>query len=389
LWFATVNGLSVVDPRALPRNTNAPPVVIEEVLVDGALVWSSASEPGVRVPTTSTKVRVPPGPRRVEIRYTALSLTAPERVQFQRKIEGFDEDWLNVGTDRVASYQGLPPGEYGFRVIAANNDGVWNREGARLALIVQPAIWQTAWFRAGMAAALVGAAVAAYRRRIGMLERRRIQQDAFARQVLESQEAERRRIAAELHDGLGQDLVLAKNLALLGGQTSRGDSAVAERFTEISSATTRALDEVHAISYALRPPELDRLGLARALAEMIRRAEESSGIRFERRLDLTGPLPPGADIQIFRIAQEAVNNLVRHSGAKSARMDLWSDDAGVHLVVADDGRGFAITAHERSGLGLTGIAERIRLLGGRHDLVSRPGQGTTLTVLIPTATPPR
>src|ERR1051325_3032746 len=96
-------------------------------------------------------------------------------------------------------------------------------------------------------------------------------------------------------------------------------------------------------------------------------------------------MPKGADIQLFRIAQEAVNNLVKHSGAKGARVDLWADEAGVHLVIADDGRGLPMGGNERSGLGLTGIAERVRLLKGKHEIVSRPGEGTTLSVLVPGA----
>src|SRR5262249_21774303 len=155
----------------------------------------------------------------------------------------------------------------------------------------------------------------------------------------------------------------ANNLALLGENKSGVDRDVTEHFTRISSATSRALNEIHAISYALRPPELDRLGLGRALAEMIRRAEEGSGIKFGAHVDLAGKLPANADIQLFRIAQEALNNVLQHSRAKTSRMDLWRDEAGVHLVVADDGCGFAVnTAGKHAGLGVAGIEERVRLL---------------------------
>jgi signal transduction histidine kinase len=320
-----------------------------------------------------------------------LSLAAPERVRFRRKLEGFDVDWQDVGTERVASYSGLPPRHYRFRVIAANNDGVWNTEGASLAFVVQPAMWQTLWFRALVLVALAVAVLAFNRRRMNQVELRRAQQEAFSRRLLESQEAERRRIAAELHDSLGQNLSLVKNLAVMGQQGTAAPSGSPDRLAEISTAASRALDEVHAISYALRPPELDRLGLAKALVGLLHRVEEASGIRFERHFELDGALPPGMDIQLFRIAQEAVNNLMKHSGAKSARVELWRDEAGVHLVVADDGHGFVTAAgansNAKTGLGLAGIDERVRLLGGRHELVSQPGKGTTLSVLVPLAAP--
>jgi len=377
LWFATLGGLSVVDPRQISTNQIPPQLVIEEVLVDGVKKTKSGA--------ANDAVEIPSGRQQVEVQYTGLSFTAPERVRFKFRMEGFDSDWQEVGTRRTAYYQGLPPGRYRFHVTAANNDGVWNPAGASLALVVQPALWQTAWFRALTIVALCTAAVAFYRWRIGMIEQRRLQHATFARQLLESQEAERRRLASELHDSLGQDLVLVKNLATLGQGASPG--AAPDRFAEISTATGRALDEVHAISYALRPPELDRLGLAKALAAMVRRVQESSGIKFDSRLELTSPLPPGSDIQLFRIAQEAVNNLVKHSRAKSARVELWQDEAGLHLVIADDGCGFDMAARgEKTGLGIAGIKERVQLLSGKCEMIPRAGTGTTVSVLVPMTT---
>src|SRR5262249_9211868 len=153
------------------------------------------------------------------------------------------------------------------------------------------------------------------------------------------------------------------------------------RTGEIAAAADRALEEVHAISYALRPPELDRLGLAKAIAAMVRRAGEASGIRFDAHIEFDGKLPQASDIQLFRIAQEAVNNLVKHSGAKTARVELWQDEAGLHLVVADDGRGLPVTksqaTNQGNGLGLSGIEERVRLLGAQCKWISQPDQGTT------------
>src|SRR6185503_18437021 len=138
LWFTSAKGLSVVNPRELRPNPVPPPVQIEEVLVDG--------KPQA-LPTATIPLTVPAGRRRLEIRYSGLSFTAPDRVRFKQRLEGFDNAWQDAGEQRAASFQGLRPGNYRFRVIAANNDGVWNHEGASLAFSVQPELWQTIWFR--------------------------------------------------------------------------------------------------------------------------------------------------------------------------------------------------------------------------------------------------
>ena len=375
LWFPTQDGVAVIDPEAVPANPKAPLVVIEAVLLD--------REPQ----RLQGPVRVPPGKANIEIQYTGLSLVNSDRLWFKYRLAGADDDWVEAGTRRTAYYSHLAPRRYVFTVLAANSDGVWNDTGASLAFVLLPAWHQTWWFRGATLAGLVGAGFALVLGRLRSLERRQEAQRAFSRGLLQSQEAERRRIAAELHDSLGQNLALVKNLALLGDLGGAGPGKPPARDGEIAAAAERALEEVHAISYALRPPELDRLGLAKALGAMVRRAGEASGIRFETQIQFEGALPEGSDIHLFRIAQEAVNNLVQHSGAKTARVELWQDEGGVHLVVSDDGRGVAAAILSGSvgghGLGLSGIEERARLIGAQCKWLSQPGKGTTLSVLVP------
>jgi len=143
LWFTTQKGIVVIDPRRLPRNDRIPPVVIEEVVADGTMF---APVPGLRIAA---------GKDKVEFHYTSLSLSVPSRVRFQVQLEGYDRDWVDAGSRRVAYYTNLPPGHYRFRVIAANDDGVWNREGASLPFVLLPHYYQTAWFRIAAALALL------------------------------------------------------------------------------------------------------------------------------------------------------------------------------------------------------------------------------------------
>lgn len=166
LWFSTVRGLVAVDPRRMRSNVRPPTVLVEEVRAAGRA--TPAPPKGA--------VRLPAGTGPVEIRYTATSLSVPERVRFRYRLEGYDEEWLDAGSRRTAFYDRLPPGTYTFRVLACNDDGVWNEEGARLGLAVSPHPWQTWWFvvlEALAGAALLGAVLVAQRRR---LERRRIEE---------------------------------------------------------------------------------------------------------------------------------------------------------------------------------------------------------------------
>jgi diguanylate cyclase (GGDEF)-like protein len=131
LWFTTTKGIVMVDPRHVIHNAKIPPVVVETVVTDGK----------VRPP--AAEVSIPPGARDIEFHYTALSLTVPERVRFRYRLEGYNEDWVDAGSRRVAYYSNLPPGRYRFRVIAANDDGVWNEQGAATNILLEPRFYQT------------------------------------------------------------------------------------------------------------------------------------------------------------------------------------------------------------------------------------------------------
>jgi diguanylate cyclase (GGDEF)-like protein len=159
MWFPTIRGAVSVDPRRLPRNRLPPPVHVERLIVDG-----QGLPPGRR--------EIAPGAQKLEFHYTGLSYAVPDQVQFRYKLEGYDDEWVEAGTRRVAYYTNLPPGNYTFRVRASNNDGVWNESGASLTFVKQPFFWQTAWF-AVCVTLLTGVGLfAAHRRRIRRLRRR-------------------------------------------------------------------------------------------------------------------------------------------------------------------------------------------------------------------------
>ena len=261
LWFPTADGLANINPKTVAFNNSPPRLQIESCLVDWRPI--SVGEPVKLKPTDSS----------FEIQYTALSFLNPERIRFRYKLDRLDRDWIDAGSRRTAYYSHVPGGKYTFRVIAANADGVWNTADSSLAITVLPPFYETWWFRVLSLAGAIFLVYFAVRYRVSQLKRANALQHAFSRELIASQESERKRIAAELHDTIGQRLVVIKNLALFflraQDETALKNGKV-HLIKEISDQAGLAADESREISYNLRPFQLDRLGLSKAIGGIIR-----------------------------------------------------------------------------------------------------------------------
>ncbi|MBV9500205.1 MAG: hypothetical protein JO138_12605 [Acidobacteriaceae bacterium] len=378
LWFPTQDGVAVIDPEHVPTVPGPPPVVMEACLIDHKPV------------AIDRAVRITPGQQNLEIQYTALSFINSEHIRFKYQLQGLDREWVEAGTRRVAYYPHLPPGGYTFHVTAAHSGGMWNATGATLSVIVLPAFYQTWWFASLVGLAAVASIWLAWRYRVRQLERDRASQQAFSRQLIDSQENERKRIAAGLHDSLGQRLVIINNRLLLFSRARDGMPALSagqrEDLEQISIEVSESMREVKEISYDLRPYRLDRLGLTAALRAMIETAGASGAIGFFAEIDdIDGSLPQKDEINFYRIVQECVNNILKHSEAAQATISIRRNGRGLTLMARDNGRGFApgaTTISPLGGFGLTGISERAQLLGGNATFESAPGRGTTVTIEI-------
>jgi signal transduction histidine kinase/ligand-binding sensor domain-containing protein len=383
LWFATIKGLVSIDPVQSPAML--PPVVIEDVVLD-------------REPLPSGQaVRVPPGKENLEIHYTGLSFTRPDQIRFRYKLIGLDKDWIDAGTRRAAYYSHIPPGHYTFSVMAASSDGIWNPSAATLTTEVVPPFYRTWWFLSLVLAAAVGMLSAIYWRRVEQLKKGRAAQEAFSKKLLESQEKERQRIAAELHDGLGQSLLIIKNrawiasnsIAAANGSTDRGEET-REQLMEITDSASQAIEEVREIAFNLRPYQLNRFGLTRTLQAIFNRFSDPGRTVFSARIDpIDGLFAKDDEISIYRIVQEAINNIVKHAGATEATLTVTRRAGEVEFAIHDNGHGFdpmvaGSRDGSRPGFGLTGMAERVRMLGGVYSMDSAPGQGATITIKLNT-----
>jgi signal transduction histidine kinase len=379
LWFPTQDGVVVIDPEKVITNPKPPPVVIESFLLDRAPV------------SFDSEVKIQPHQGEFEIKYTALSFINSENLRFKYRLEGLEPDWIDVGTRRTAYYSRVPAGEYTFKVIAANSDGVWNEEGKSVKITVLPPFYRTWWFLTLAGLCLLGLAYSVFEFRVNQVEKARKAQEEFSRKLLASQEQERKRIAGELHDSIGQSLAIIRNLALVSLSAPEDHSQAIEQLQEVSTAASEALVEVKAIAHNLRPYQLDRLGLSKAIAAMVKAVSNSSEIRFAADIaDLDGILPQEAEINLYRIVQESLNNIVQHSRATEASVIVKRDSHGIHVEIRDNGQGFVaghLSESSTGGLGLMGITERARIFGAKSEIRSAPGSGTIVTVNVPLEEP--
>jgi signal transduction histidine kinase len=216
------------------------------------------------------------------------------------------------------------------------------------------------------------------------LERQRLAKFIFSRQILQSQEEERRRIAINLHDTLGQNLLFIKNQSHLAMQLPADESVIRHRMNEISEVTKNAIEEVRQITRNLRPYQLDRLGLTHAIRAIIKQVSESSSILFASHVDeIDGTFDKESEIHVYRIVQESINNIIKHSGASEATIVIKKNMAIVSLSIRDNGQGFDVTLSRPVGFGLNSIIERAWILGGESKIDASPGRGANLIFEIP------
>jgi ligand-binding sensor domain-containing protein len=367
LWFATIKGVAVIDPAQIKLNDQPPAVSIEQVSVDGEPINPAGS------------IELAPGKSRLDFYYTAPSFIAPEKVRFKYRLEGFDPDWVDGGTRRVAYYTNLRPGRYKFRVIAANNDGVWSPAGAVFDVYLRPHFYQTYWFY-GLAILLFGlAGWQLYRFRV-----RRVASQFAA--VL----AERNRIAREIHDNLAQEMLGISVELEVVARTMPGSPEVAKTHLDKTRLLVRhAIAEARRYVWDLRSQALDKNDLASALSDTARRLTAESSV--QAKVEVKGtfrPLSPMIEGDLLRIGQEAINNAVRHAEARNILVSLKFDATHVQLSVHDDGRGFDY--HESNNgdaknFGLVGMRERAVRIGGTLKVASGAGQGTEVLVNVPIA----
>jgi signal transduction histidine kinase/ligand-binding sensor domain-containing protein len=375
LWFANRSVLQMIDPSHIPVDELPPPVHVEQIVAD-----RKAYSP-------QNRVTIPSLTRDLEIDYTALSLGVPQKVFFRYKLEGRESNWTDALARRQAFYNDLRPGHYRFRVIACNNDGVWNEAGAALDFSILPAYYQTAWFRMACAGAVLLSLWIIYQFRVRQLQR----QFAIG---LEARSNERTRIARELHDTLLQSLhglmfqfQGARNLL-----PRRPDDAM-RSLDDAIGETKKALAESRDAIQGLRLEPIATGNLAELLISASRELASSATDPVPQPVfDLIEEgeqqlLSPATSNEICRIALEILRNAYRHAHSRQIEAEIRYGDDMLRLRIRDDGRGIDPDVLEEGGRaghwGLRGIRERAERIGASVEFWSELGKGTEVELAIP------
>jgi signal transduction histidine kinase len=331
-------------------------------------------------------VRAPAGTGRLTFRYTGLSFDAAEKVRFRCQWEGIDPDWVEVGADRFVTYTHVPPGQYRFRVTACNRDGEWDDTGAALAFIVLPHFWQTWWFLGVTGLAGLGTLVAAIR----YAERRRYQIRLRRLEMERAMERERSRIARDMHDEIGARLT---QITLINAMTSRRPENPVEvraQSGKIAAATrelTRSLDE---IVWAVRPQNDNLESLIEYLGNATRDLCDGSNVRcWFTTPDQVPPIEVTATVRhnLVLACREAVNNVLKHSGATELRMRVLLEDNRLTVSINDNGHGFDVSRGEAKRSGLAHMRQRMTECDGSCEITSATSGGTDVRLHLPLPAP--
>jgi signal transduction histidine kinase/streptogramin lyase len=363
LWFTTMRGLAVFTPGARRQPVLAPVVHVSEV------------DAGGRVLDLSQPVRLGPASERIQIRYAAIHLHAPERVQYSYRLEGIDKDWVSAGTRRLINYNSIGHGNYRFVVRAEIPGGLASEQS--YSFTVAPWFYETAWFRILFAALLLAAGWAMYQLRLRRIRYR------FAL-VLE----ERARLAREIHDTLAQGFVGISSQLDAVALCMPDESTPARKFLDIARRMARhSLTEARRAVMDLRSAALEDQDLATAIQTGTRQWTAGSGVEVEVDVDGTrAAIPEEMEQHLLRIAQEAVSNVLKHAGATRIWIKLHLEARKLYLRIKDDGRGFdqnGVFSTLGGHFGLIGMRERAERLGGELRLASHPGEGTEVEVSVP------
>jgi signal transduction histidine kinase len=360
--------VAVFNPQHMKTNLVPPPVHIERLIADGAI--GNALQP----------LRLRPLTRDVEIDYTALSFAEPRNVRFRYKLEGFDSDWRDVGVRRQAFYTNLRPHAYRFRVLACNNDGLWNESGASLDFDLLPAFYQTQWF--SLLCALVGIILAwgAYRLRVWQMTTR-------LQELFDERLKERTRIAQELHDNLIQDVMGISLHIEITDELLPADLPAKQPLARALALCKSALDAGRRALNDLRSAPLSAADLVKSFSQLANELTKDAETRIDVIVEgRERPLNATTGNDVLQIGRQAISNALQHARARNIHVLLSYGGESFRLRIEDNGRGIdeeSMNLPRPGHYGMVGMKERAERLGGGISIRSREGEGTEVDLFVP------
>jgi signal transduction histidine kinase/ligand-binding sensor domain-containing protein len=382
LWFPTSRGLVVIDPSEVKTNLQVPPIVIEQLDLDGSRI-ELAGNPA--------PLRIPPGHHHLEFSFAGLSFIAPGKMHFKFKLEGLEKNWVDAETMRSAAFNDIPPGKYTFHVIGCNNDGIWNETGATFPFLMLPYFWQTLWFKTiiwfgGVLFVSCG---------VWLDTRRRLHRKLEHATHLHAIERERNRIAMDIHDHFGARLTQITYLCQIIRKKIYAPDLATMSLDNLHTTVRKLTREMDEIVWAINPQHDTLDSLALYFGKFAQEFLQSAGIRC--RLSFPMQLPAWrltAEIRhnLFLSFKEALNNVAKHATASQVDITLMIVPDGFNLIVEDNGHGFdcgplSAEASPRPdrllpGHGLAGMRQRQTDIGGSFDISSELGKGTKVVFII-------
>jgi two-component system, sensor histidine kinase ChiS len=393
IYFGGVNGFNVFSPQLVEDSPYSPPVALTGLTFNGkplegaTPVWA-LDEITLQWPQDS-----------FEFDFTALSFTEPQDNQYAYRLDGLESSWNEIGSRRSGRYTNLPGGTYTLLLKASNGDGVWNEAGRALRVTVIAPFWKTGWFYGLLGLLALGCVAGIYRLRIRNMEgqKRKLerlvnQRTAEIEHLFEQNKElavleERNRLARELHDSAKQKAFAS--LAQMGTASSlinQNAQAARKHLSEAENLVYEVIQELTFLIQEMYPIALKEKGLPAALREYVFEWETRTDIRVNLQIEGECPLPLETEQAIYRIVQEALANIARHSQATRVEFLVRYLDQDVEVLISDDGQGFDL-AQKPNGIGLRSISERARSVGGTVEIQSAPGQGTQVTVKVPATRP--
>jgi signal transduction histidine kinase len=395
MYVGGMNGFNRFAPQNIQPNSVPPLIAITRFEV--------FNEPLLMDLTGKTPIQLTYQQDFVTFEFAALDFSAPQKNQYAYKLEGFDKEWVQSNDRRYVTYTNLPGGEYTFRVKAANSDGVWNATGVSLPVMITPPIWEMWWFQGIGLAVFALLTITGFRWRLrtiraqkAILEKQvairtaelqhQIEQREKAELALAekaAQEAvtiERTRLARDLHDAVTQTLFSASLIAeVLPDLWTMNPAEGWKRLEELRQLTRGALAEMRTLLIELRPSALTEIPLSDLLRQLCESLIGRARLPIQLNVEGRRKLPPDLQIGLYRITQEALNNIIKHARATQATVGLYINEK-VCLSIVDNGNGFDPACVSPEHLGLKIMRERAEAIGAELSVYSEPGQGTQIFV---------
>jgi signal transduction histidine kinase len=368
IWISVKGGLSVVDPSHLASAWPSAIAHVESAMADGVAI------------TPIDSIRVPAAHKRITFTYTALSLAVPERIRFRYFLEGFDRQWSEPSAAREAVYTNLGPRTYHFHLLASNSYGEWNGAETVVGFEVEPALWQTWWFRSTLAVLLASIVFVFYR-----LHLHRLTQQLNLR--FEERLAERTRIAQELHDTLLQGFLSASMQLHVAEDQLPADSPAKPLMNRVLTLMGRVIDEGRNAVRGLRSGHDDSDDLAQAFSHVAQELVIQQEVDFRVVMEgMPRVLHPVIRDEVYRIGRESLVNAFRHSRASKIEVEVDYSASNLRILVRDNGCGIdpqVLRAGRDGHWGLPGMRERAEKVGAKLRVWSRAAAGTEVELTVP------